>query len=59
MRLSDMVKKLEDMAISATKVVVADGKAACDAIKANHAKAKKPVVEEPKVEPQANDEVKV
>jgi hypothetical protein len=49
MRLSDIVKKFEDVAISATKVVIKDGKAACDAIKANHTKAKEPVAEEPKV----------
>jgi len=51
MRLSDLVRKVEDAMVSATKVVVADGKAACDAIKANHAKkAEKPVVEPQKEE---------
>ena len=49
MRLSDIVKKFEDVAISATKVVIKDGKSALSAIKANHTKVEEPVAEEPKV----------
>jgi uncharacterized membrane protein YcaP (DUF421 family) len=53
MRLSDWIRKLEDAIAESSDVVMRDGKAAWEAIKANHVKA-----EEPKVEPEAKEEVK-
>ena len=48
MRLSDMIRVVEDHVVSTVNVVKLDCKAALTAIAANHAKA---VVEEVKVEP--------
>jgi hypothetical protein len=55
MRLSDLIKKVEDAVIASSDVIIKDSRAALDAIKANHVKAEEPKVEEAK----PSEEVKV